>query len=254
MARRQAAPLEDFPGDVPENLAEAYAVQEEAIALWPDTVAGWKVAAIHPDLRAKFQSARMSGPVFSRSVYPVAPGGVAEVPVIRGGFMAVETEIGILIGADISPRLAPWTLSELKRHVASVRVAMEIAGSPLISINDIGPCAVVSDFGNNTGVAIGVEIPGWDAGALDQLKTATRIDGRVIGEGAAFGANGGPLEAALFLVNHLATRGRGLNKGDVISSGATTGVHPISIGQLAEAICVGLAPLSVRITERRNVE
>ncbi|WP_413989227.1 2-keto-4-pentenoate hydratase [Labrys okinawensis] len=252
-ARRDARPLPAFPGTLPETLAEAYAVQEEAISLWPDAVAGWKVASIHPDLRERFLAGRLAGPVFSKGVYRVAPGAIAQVPVIRDGFIAVETEIGLVVGADIAPRPAPWTLAELLPHFASAHVAMEIAGSPLPTINDIGPMAVISDFGNNTAIAIGAEISGWKSGAFEELKTQMLIGGTLIGEGAAVGANGGPLDACLFLVNHLATRGRGLAKGDVISAGATTGVHPLEIGQVAEAFCVGIPPLAIRIGERTAV-
>lgn len=251
MARRKARPLSGFPGDLPAGLPEAYAIQEQSISLWPDDIAGWKVAAIHPDLRAGLKSERMSGPAFSRSVIRVQPGEVGEISAIAGGFIAVETEIGIVLKSDIAPRSAPWSMPELLPLIAGMHLAMEIAGSPLPTINDIGPWAIVSDFGNNSGIAVGAEIKDWDTGAIDQLKTAMRIDGRTIAEGRAVGANGGPLDAFLFLVNHLATRNRGLRKGDVIIAGATTGVHPIEIGQLAEAVCDGCLPLAVRITERR---
>jgi 2-keto-4-pentenoate hydratase len=249
-ARREARALPEFPGTLPETLAEAYATQEEAIGLWPDAVRGWKVAAIHPDLRERFLSARLSGPVFSRGVHRVAPGETAEVGVIRDGFFAVETEIGVIVGADVEPRSEPWAMVDLLAHVASVHVAMEIAGSPLPTINDIGPMAVISDFGNNTAIAVGAEMEGWRDGVLEGLKTQMRIDGEIIGTGTAFGPLGGPFEACLYLVNHLATRGRGLRKGDVISAGATTGVHPLAIGQVAEAVCEGMPPLAVRVVAR----
>lgn len=249
-ARRKARPLSGFPGDLPTGLAEAYAIQEESISLWPDAIAGWKVAAIHPDLRAQLKSERMSGPAFSQSVIRVKPGEIGEIAVIPGGFIAVETEIGIVLNEDIEPRTTPWTMPDLLPLIAGVHLAMEIAGSPLPTINDIGPWAIVSDFGNNSGIAVGAAIEGWDKGALDDLKTEMRIEGQTIGLGRAVGANGGPLDAFLFLVNHLASRNRGLKKGDVISAGATTGVHPIEIGQVAKAICDGCLPLAVRVTGR----
>jgi len=249
-ARREAYGLPEFPGVLPETLAEAYAVQEEAIGLWPDEVRGWKVATIHPDLRERFLSARLAGPVFSRGVHRVEPGERAEVAVIPDGFKAVETEIGVVIGSDIAPRPEPWAMADFLARVAPVHVAMEIAGSPLPTINEIGPMAVISDFGNNTAIAIGAEIEGWREGALETLGTETHMDGQRVGEGAAFGGLGGPFDACLYLVNHLATRGRGLRRGDVISTGATTGVHPISIGQVAEAVCRGTPPLAVRIAAR----
>lgn len=251
MARRKARPLPGFPGDLPAGLPEAYAIQERSISLWPDDIAGWKVAAIHPDLRAELKSERMAGPAFSRSIIRVQPGEIGEISVIPGGFIAVETEIGVVLGRDIAPRATPWTLPELLPFIAGMHLAMEIAGSPLLTINDIGPWAIVSDFGNNTGIAVGAEIKDWATGGIDHLKTAMRIEGKTIGEGSAVGPNGGPFDAFLFLVNHLATRNRGLKKGDVISAGATTGVHPIEIGQLAEAVCDGCPSLTVRIIGRQ---
>ncbi len=124
----------------------------------------------------------------------------------------------------------------------------EIAGSPLPSINEIGPPAIVSDFGNNTAIALGAPLA--IAQGLSDIETAMLIDGEVAGRGRSHGPNGGPLDALLFLVNHLADRGRGLAKGEVVSAGATTGVHPIAIGRGAEAVCAGAPPLSVRLVGR----
>ena len=50
-ARRRAAPIAVYPGELPATLGDAYAVQEAAIARWPENITGWKVAGIAPDLR-----------------------------------------------------------------------------------------------------------------------------------------------------------------------------------------------------------
>ena len=42
-ARLAARALPDYPGPLPETLTEAYARQDAAITLWPDSIAGWKV-------------------------------------------------------------------------------------------------------------------------------------------------------------------------------------------------------------------
>ncbi|MDP2117545.1 MAG: 2-keto-4-pentenoate hydratase, partial [Brevundimonas sp.] len=41
-ARRSARALATYPGTAPESLEAAYAIQDDAIALWPDRIAGWK--------------------------------------------------------------------------------------------------------------------------------------------------------------------------------------------------------------------
>ena len=47
---------------------------------------------------------------------------------------------------------------------------------------------------------------------------------------------GGPLAAVLFLARHLAARGRGLKEGDWVSTGASTGIHPVRPGDAARAV------------------
>ena len=52
-----------------------------------------------------------------------------------------------------------WTRAEARELVAAVHVGVETAGSPLATINDLGPCAIVADFGNNAGLIVGPELP-----------------------------------------------------------------------------------------------
>ena len=47
-ARSKATALPDYPGQVPEGMDAAYAIQDQAIGLWDDLIAGWKICRI-PD-------------------------------------------------------------------------------------------------------------------------------------------------------------------------------------------------------------
>ena len=62
-ARRSASPLADFPGPLPTDLDTAYAIQGAGIALWPDTVAGWKVGRLAPEWQEQFGEDRLVGPI-----------------------------------------------------------------------------------------------------------------------------------------------------------------------------------------------
>ena len=55
----------------------------------------------------------------------------------------------------------------------------------------------------------------------------------VVGEGGLYTMPGGPLKAIGWLAGHLAARGRPLTRGQLITSGATTGIHDILAGQAA---------------------
>jgi len=227
-ARLSARPLKAYPGIVPGDTASAYACQDAAIALWPDSVAGWKVARIPPDWAQKFPEPRLNGPVFSRNVHQVKPGEMAKCPIFEGGFAAVETEIVIRVGADAPASKLQWTIAEALPFVGSVHMGIEVASSPLATLNDLGAGAVISDFGNNWGVVVGAEIANWHA--IQSIDCGAYIDGHEVGA-KAVSIEQGPLSAFAFTLGKCASRGFPLKAGAWITTGMITGVHDIRVGQ-----------------------
>ena len=67
-ARQAATPLEHYPGTVPADIDSAYRCQDEAIALWPDEIVGWKVGWIAEDQQRIYGEERIVGPIFSRAL------------------------------------------------------------------------------------------------------------------------------------------------------------------------------------------
>ena len=232
-ARRAARCLAGFPGRLPDTLAEAYAIQEAAIGLWPDpAVAGWKVGRVPESLQPILGADRVSGPIFEGAVWTAESGQVVDFPVFPGGFAAVEAEFVIRVGADTDPAKTSYTDAEVRALVGSVCLGVETAGSPMAAINEIGPLAVASDFGNNAGLILGPDLGSWRDDIAD-IGIEVAIDGAVVGRGAAASIPGGPLASRKFTAEHCARRGRPLQAGPLISTGAATGVHDISIGQSA---------------------
>jgi len=233
-ARRAAAGLDDYPGAFPTTLAEAYAIQDEAIAAWGRPVVGWKVGRVPPPLIDRFGTDRLTGPIF-RQAPARANGAALEMPVFAEGFAAGEAEFLLRIGAAPPAGQADFTLDEAADLIGAVHGGIEVASSPLGRINELGPIAVISDFGNNNGLVVGAEIPDWRASRFEQWEVVTRIDGVVVGEGRASGFPDGAIGAARFLFELMAARGIALSSGQWISSGAVTGVHPARPGQTVEA-------------------
>ena len=109
---------------------------------------------------------------------------------------------------------------------------MEIASSPLATINILGPRVVVSDFGNNNGLVVGPEIPGWRDIPEARLFAETFIDDEPVGTGGACRLPGGLLAAYAFALSRSAKRGRPLKAGELIATGNATGIHDIVAGQV----------------------
>ena len=233
-ARRAADGLADYPGDFPERLEEAYAIQDVAIAAWGKPVIGWKVGRVLPPLSERFGTDRLAGPIFMSQ--PATGGSGPIMPVFAKGFAAGEAEFLLRIGATPPAGKTSFTLEEAADLIDAVHVGIEIASSPLGAINALGPIAVVSDFGNNNGLVIGQEIPNWRSSRFEEWTVTTRIDGIEIGTGRASSFPSGAIGSARFLFELMAKRGIQLQPGQWISSGAVTGVHDAKPGQIVEAL------------------
>lgn len=242
--------MREFPGAIPASLETGYACQDAAIALWRDEIAGWKIGRVADQLTPVLGANRLAGPIFRRSVLRAEPGEPTQFPVFTDGFAAIEAEF-ILVLADNAPEAKlTWTIDEARALVGDVLIGVELAGSPLATINDLGPTVVVSDFGNNAGLILGPRFETWRTLRVSEWRCETVIDGDVVGTGVASGLPGGPFEALRFLLELNAARGRPLREGDLISSGAVTGVHDIRAGQSGTVNFLGAGAIKCRAAQR----
>lgn len=232
-ARANGEPLAEFPGSVPSDLAAAYACQDAAIGLVDDTIAGWKVGLIGGEGFAVFKQNRLAGPIFRKTVRQARAGERVGFPVFRGGFAAVEAEFLLKVGRAAPADKRDWTSAEAQALVAAVHVGIETAGSPLATINELGPTAIVADFGNNAGLIVGPELPNWRTTPVEQWQCETFVDDTLVGRGHGGVPPGGPFESLRFLLELCARRSRPLKTGDWVSTGAITGVHEVVAGQAA---------------------
>lgn len=231
-ARLTRTGMSDYPGERPLDMATAYATQEAAIGLFPDEIIGWKVGMVPPAQQPTLNARRLAGPIFKRNLWAVSS-EPTPLPAIVGGFAAVEAEFVARVG-KVDPSKTDWTVEEATAVVVAMHIGVELAGSPLSTINDLGSAVVASDFGNNGGLVLGPEIEDW-AARLDGIEVETLFDGQSIGTGTAGSIPAGVLESVRFLIEHLARRGRPVAEGTLISTGAVTGVHSVEIG--VQSVC-----------------
>jgi 2-keto-4-pentenoate hydratase len=242
-ARLAGQSLPQYPGKVPNTLADAYRCQDYAIDRWPDAVVGWKVARIGAAWSKQYPEERLVGPVFQRNLHWARSGDVVDFPVFESGFAAVEAEIVLRVNEDAPAHKKAWSIDEAAELVRSFHLGVETAGSPLATLNDHGPGAIISDFGNNWGVVVGASVGEWRS--IEEIIALTFIDEALCGRGTAF-IRQGALGALAFALGKCAERGRPLRAGDVISTGAITGVHDIKIGQQSRHVFEGCGAIECR--------
>jgi 2-keto-4-pentenoate hydratase len=241
-ARKNAGSMHVFPGPMPADLESAYRCQDFAIASWGDRIVGWKVGWIPLPFSDRLGEQRLVGPIFSAGLQRSNGIQPANAPVFSSGFAAIEAEFVFHLAHDPTPG-GEWTAERAAELVDRVHIGIEIASSPLRPINELGATAVVSDFGNNAGLLLGPEVVDWRTRAPESLTVECRIEGRTVGRGSAASVAGGPLAALAFALRCNEARGRSLRAGDYVTTGATTGIHDISVGQRAEAVFAGIGSL-----------
>ena len=231
-ARRNSEIVADYPGAMPQSLAEAYDIQDSAIGLAGTAIGGWKVGRVPDGLIETYGANRLVGPIFRDTILQAPADEACTVPVLPG-FAAIEAELLLRIGA-VPP--ANVDIHAIADYVDEVRFGLEIASSPFPGINDFGPAVTVSDFGNNFGLVLGPKIDDWQRRNLLDAPVRLALDGETIGTGKLSNMLDGPFGAAAFLANLLALRGIALTPGTWISTGAITGVHKVEPGQSATAV------------------
>lgn len=228
-ARRRGLAFEPFEAGQPATLAQAYAGQAAAIGAWGEEVAGWKVGRIADPAGLGVEDDRFVGPIFASSVQtPQGDEAVMGFDVIEGGEAALEVEFVVRLAQDVAPHRthAPQDVLEL---VDQIHLGVEIAGSPAPNLNARSPLLSIAAFGNNLGLILGPAVAApADLGAI---VCEALIDGVRIGAGGVGKLPGGVAAALAFAINKTNDLGRPLRRGALISTGATTGIHPVSAGQ-----------------------
>ena len=246
-ARKKGQALNAYPGTLPASLNQAYACQDLAIRQWADQIGGWKVGLIGKAFQKQFESARLVGPIFQSLIQASVKCGVNECPIFAGGFAAVEGEIVFKLADNAPNDKYEWSNVEALDLVATAHAGIEIASSPLSTINDLGPAVTASDFGNNFGLIVGPEITGWKTRSLDEIACQTLIEGVTVGQKSASSIPGGPVASLVFALSICARRGYPLRAGQYICTGAITGVHTIVERQQACVRFTDIGDISCRV-------
>ena len=217
---------------------EAYSVQDAVFAeLWPETrPAAWKAGG--PSDKVEPTAAPISREKLLRS-----PASVAGAKMTMIG---VEAEVAFRLAKDLPPRSRPYSEKSIAAAVGEVVVAIELCDTRLAKWKDTSGLWKLADFQNNSALVAGSGTKDWQK--IDFLKQEMefRIGARVA---KAKGAHsfGNPFRLLPWLVAHCAKRGLGLHAGDVITTGAWTGLEIALPGDEVTAKFPGIGEATVRI-------
>jgi 2-keto-4-pentenoate hydratase len=236
-ARRKKSPA--ATGDVAlQNEEEAYRVQDAVYAeLWPGMrPVAWKVGG--PSDKVEPTAA------------PIAPDAVLRSPAsVMGANMnmiGVECEVAVRLAKDLPPRSRPYSARSVAAAIGEVLVTIELCDTRLANWKKATGLWMLADFQNSSGLVAGSGTKDWQKVDFLQQEVEFRIGARTA---KAKGAHsfGNPLRLLPWLAAHVGKRGLGLHAGDIITTGAWTGLEIAKPGDEVTAIFPGIGEASVKI-------
>lgn len=232
-------------GPIPDQIA-AYAVQDAITALSGSSPVGWKLGATSA---ASQTALGLDGPFYGPLFAPFCYADGATVPGASAFGPGAEGEFALILGADMPPRVAPYTAADVADAVAAVCPALEIAGTRLAGgLLQADPRHLIADGAANIAFLHGDPVAAWRSLDLAAHGVTVFVNGEEKAQGTGAQALGGPLKALTWFINTLSARGRGLTAGTVVTTGTCTGFLPLAAGDAVRVDFGGLGSVSATIT------
>jgi len=217
---------------------EAYSVQDAVFAdLWPGARAvAWKAGG---------QSDKVEP-----TAAPIPPENLLHSPASVTGkkmqMIGVEAEVAFRLAKDLPPRSRPYSDRSIAAAVGEVLVTIELCDTRLADWKKTSGLWKLADFQNNSALVVGSGTKDWQKIDFLQQEMEFRIGARIA---KAKGAHsfGNPFRLLPWLVRHAAKRGLGLHAGDVVTTGAWTGLEIAKLGDEVTARFPGIGEATVRI-------
>jgi 2-keto-4-pentenoate hydratase len=230
--RRVSPGVVQLPG-----IEQGYAVQELVQGLLGTRIAGWKVARTP-------EGEVISAPIFAEGVFQSGTAVPLESRIAHG----FECELAFRVKHRL-PAVSPtaYVLDDVLPALGEAMAAFELLSCRTEQAFQAPRPLLVADNLGNGGVVLGASRADWRGLDLAQIGISLSIAGEAIVERRGGNPIGNPLQAVVLLANHLTQRGLSWEPGQVIMTGAFTGVHHPKAGQHVEARFEGFAPVSMSI-------
>jgi len=220
-ARRTAQPMV-----VPEKTAiktdvVAYRVQDKVFSkLWPGKhPVAWKAGG--PSDKVEPTAA------------PIAPEQVLESAACASakalGMVGVEGEVAFRLAKDLPPRDNAYVDDEIAVAISEALVTIEICASRLAKWKSAPGSWQLADFQNHGSLVVGSGTKDWRKIDFRRQTMEIRVGGRV-SQATGSHSFGDPFRLMPWIAAHCVKRTGGLRKGDVVTTGAWTGLEAAKAG------------------------
>jgi len=231
----------------PADMEAALTVQREIVALSGMESVGFKVGSTSAEAQRILGTTEPGASPVLDGFLHISP---AEIPIDPAHAPAIEGEFALRLGRDVPPRDTEYSLDEISDAVDAVAGAIEVVGSRFAGgLGGKGRLLTTADCGANIALAVGAWVTDWRRFDLAAHQVSVSANGALREEGTGARALGHPLNVLHWLANRRSQTGRGLLKGEIVSTGTCTGVLPVAPGDHVVAEFGALGSVDIRFVD-----
>jgi 2-keto-4-pentenoate hydratase len=247
-ARRTRQPTDLPDACQPRSLEDAYQIQEAVTAGLGETPVGWKIGATDAAVRTlEGFDEPVAGRLFAGHVH-AAP---ADLPAaLFTTFRNCETEFAFRLAHDLPPQPEPYRRDEVMAAIATLHPAIEVGDTRYRDRAGMGGIGVCADNSGGTEFVMADGIAAWSGLDLPARTVVLEVDGAPRAQGSGSAVMGDPIEALVWLANHLSQRKIGLRAGEIVTTGSCTGITKVAAGANVRADFGELGEIVIAFGER----
>ena len=205
----------------PESLIEAYAVQDQVVRYLGGAPEGWKIGCTNVVAQEQLGVGEpFRGRVLRKAVHKSPATISASETMMR----VVETELAFRMGASLPLKNAPYTTETVEPAIEALIPSLEIVDSVWEDWEKVGALHLIADNACHAGLILGEDQRNWRDVDLAEFEVSVSLNGGEPMTGKGANALGHPLNSVAWLANDLASLGRELKAGEVVSTGVLTGL------------------------------
>jgi 2-keto-4-pentenoate hydratase len=236
-ARPPHPPIDSLPADaMPADLSEAYAIQdafvEEILKQSGGRRIGYKAGATAP---APQELLKLDGPFYGVLLSALTSESGVNIPASACHQRVLEVEFAFRMAEDLPPAAAPYDPDGVRAAVGSALLAIEVVDFRLSGGFQAGGLQLIADNGAHGHWVTGREFADLDAVDWEDFEVSLKIDDAVVQSGNSATVMGNPLHSLTWLANTLCQAGKGLQGGDLVTTGSCTAPHPAQAGDRVTA-------------------
>lgn len=240
-AYRSREALDVLPESGPASIEQAYAVQRRVWQAMSHVArpAFWKVGAPNRS------TTPTAAAVFPQRVVHCVAAKPALLQVDDFRSLGIEAEIAVCFGRNLPARTTPYNAEEISAAIDSVHVAVELVDTRLADPEAAGPLWRLADNLLNGGLLVGEAITNWSALDFANLNVRVEANDQIL----AYTLGRQPLDDLFYCLPWWIAHNNGAMAGDIVTTGAWNGMHPIGLPSRARVEFIDVGSVSLRVGE-----